>query len=123
MVTDGLLVSSVDVAHDLSLLKQLSVTHILNVASGVPNAFPKVLLQSLFVCMCMSFCMPILWSVVCVVCCRLLVGYSIVLLLQDFVYQVEEMYDDEEDQIMQHYMDCEVFIDEGRKKGTVLVHW
>ena len=42
VVTEGLLVSSVDVAHDLSLLKQLRVTHILNVAAGVPNAFPNV---------------------------------------------------------------------------------
>ena len=42
VVTEGLLVSSVDVAHDLTLLKKLKVTHILNVAVGVPNAFPNV---------------------------------------------------------------------------------
>ena len=42
VVTEGLLVSSVDVAHNLALLKQLKVTHILNVAAGVPNAFPNV---------------------------------------------------------------------------------
>lgn len=39
---EGLLVGSVDVAHDFFLLKQLNVTHILNIAAGVPNAFPNV---------------------------------------------------------------------------------
>ena len=37
---EGLLVGSQDVAHDLSLLTHWRVTHILNVAHGVPNAFP-----------------------------------------------------------------------------------
>ena len=39
---EWLLVGSQDVAHDLRTLHQLGVTHILNVAWGVPNAFPNV---------------------------------------------------------------------------------
>ena len=39
---DWLLVGSQDVGHDLKTLHQLRVTHILNVAWGVPNAFPDV---------------------------------------------------------------------------------
>ena len=37
-----LLVGSQDVAHHLETLRGLGVTHILNVAWGVPNAFPDV---------------------------------------------------------------------------------
>ena len=33
------------------------------------------------------------------------------------------MFDDDNDRIMDHYSQCEVFINEGRSKGTVLVHW
>ena len=39
---EWLLVGSQDVAHDFKTLKQLGVTHILNVAWGVSNAFPDV---------------------------------------------------------------------------------
>ncbi len=35
-------VSSQDVAHDIEKLKELKVTHILNVAYGVTNIFPEV---------------------------------------------------------------------------------
>lgn len=38
----GLLVGSQDLAYDFKLLTELRVTHILNVAYGVPNAFPNV---------------------------------------------------------------------------------
>ena len=39
---DGkLLVSSVCVAHNKALLKELGVTHVLNVAAGLSNAFPE----------------------------------------------------------------------------------
>ena len=41
-VTKGLLVGSVGVAHDYTRLKELGVTHILNVGNGIPNAFPNV---------------------------------------------------------------------------------
>ena len=41
-VTKGLLVGSVGVAHDYTRLKELGVTHILNVGYGIPNAFPNV---------------------------------------------------------------------------------
>lgn len=39
-VTKGLLVGSVDVAHDYARLKELGVTHILNVGYDIPNIFP-----------------------------------------------------------------------------------
>ena len=39
---DGLLVGSQDVAHDYQRLKELGVTHILNVGYGIPNAFTSV---------------------------------------------------------------------------------
>ena len=39
---ERLLVGSQDVAHDCAKLKELGVTHILNVAYGVPNAFTDV---------------------------------------------------------------------------------
>ena len=39
---DTLLVGAQDVAHDLSTLRRLGVTHIVNVAWGVPNTFPEV---------------------------------------------------------------------------------
>ena len=39
---ERLLVGSQDVAHDCVKLKELGVTHILNVAYGVPNAFTDV---------------------------------------------------------------------------------
>ena len=39
---ERLLVGSQDVAHHLGTLRQLGVTHVLNVAWGVPNAFPDV---------------------------------------------------------------------------------
>ena len=39
---EWLLVGSQDVAHELQTLHQLGVTHILNVAWGVPNIFPNV---------------------------------------------------------------------------------
>ena len=39
---DGVFVGSEDVAQDLSLLRELGITHILNVAYGVPNTFPSV---------------------------------------------------------------------------------
>ena len=39
---EQLLVGSQDVAHDLAKLKEFGVTHILNVAYGVPNAFTDV---------------------------------------------------------------------------------
>jgi len=42
VVMDGLLVSSQDVAHDKEKLTDLGVTHIVNVASGIPNSFPGV---------------------------------------------------------------------------------
>lgn len=39
---EGVLVGSQDVAHDLSLLSQHRVTHVLNVAYGISNAYPNV---------------------------------------------------------------------------------
>ena len=39
---EWLVVGSQDVAQDLPTLHQLGVTHILNVAWGIPNAFPDV---------------------------------------------------------------------------------
>lgn len=39
---DGVLVASQDVAHDLPVLKEHGVTHILNVAHGLANIFPDV---------------------------------------------------------------------------------
>lgn len=39
---DGVLVGSQDVAHDFSVLKELGVTHILNVAYGIANIFTDV---------------------------------------------------------------------------------
>lgn len=39
---DGVLVASQDVAHDLLELRRHGVTHILNVAYGIPNAYPDV---------------------------------------------------------------------------------
>lgn len=42
VATERLLVGSQDVAHDCAKLKELGVTHILNVAYGVPNAFTDV---------------------------------------------------------------------------------
>lgn len=39
---EGVLVASQDVAHDLMELRRQGVTHILNVAYGIPNAFPDV---------------------------------------------------------------------------------
>lgn len=39
---DRLLVGSQDVAHDRTRLKELGITHVLNVAYGVPNAFTDV---------------------------------------------------------------------------------
>lgn len=38
----GLLIASADVACDLSALKKNQITHILNVAAGLPNAFDDV---------------------------------------------------------------------------------
>ena len=43
--------------------------------------------------------------------------------LQDFVYLTVEMFDDLKENFLTHYPKCEGFIDEGREKGTVLVHW
>ena len=40
--TEKLLVGSQDVAYDLPKLKELGVTHILNVGINIPNAFPHV---------------------------------------------------------------------------------
>ena len=42
VATEQLLVGSQDVAHDCAKLKELGITHILNVAYGVPNAFTDV---------------------------------------------------------------------------------
>ena len=42
VATERLLIGSQDVAHDCARLKELGVTHILNVAYGVPNAFTDV---------------------------------------------------------------------------------
>ena len=39
---EWLLVGSQDVAYDLPKLKELGVTHILNVGVNIPNAFPSV---------------------------------------------------------------------------------
>ena len=36
---ERLLISSLDVAYDMSCLKKYAVTHILNVAAALPNAF------------------------------------------------------------------------------------
>ena len=50
---ERLLVASQDVAHDLTTLRELGVTHILNVAWGVPNAFTSVSQSlSLFLSLC-----------------------------------------------------------------------
>ena len=38
----GLLIASADVAYDLSALQKQKVTHILNVAAALPNAFADV---------------------------------------------------------------------------------
>ncbi len=38
----GLLIGSADVAYDLSALQKHKVTHILNVAAALPNAFTDV---------------------------------------------------------------------------------
>ena len=43
----GVLVGSEEVAHDLSRLNELGVTHILNVAYGIPNSFPDVSIEVL----------------------------------------------------------------------------
>ncbi|XP_015926858.1 dual specificity protein phosphatase 19 [Parasteatoda tepidariorum] len=40
LILPGLLLGSQDVAKDLARLRKLGVTHILNVATGVPNCFP-----------------------------------------------------------------------------------
>ena len=42
MAMEGVLVASQDVAHDLMELRRHGVTHILNVAYGIPNGFPDV---------------------------------------------------------------------------------
>ena len=42
VAAEGLLVGSQDLAYDFKLLTELRVTHILNVAYGVPDAFPNV---------------------------------------------------------------------------------
>jgi hypothetical protein len=42
VATDGVLVGSQDIAHDLMELRTHKVTHVLNVAYGVPNSFPDV---------------------------------------------------------------------------------
>ena len=39
---ERLVVGSQDAAHDYPVLKELGVTHILNVGYGIPNAFPDV---------------------------------------------------------------------------------
>ncbi|XP_054718228.1 dual specificity protein phosphatase 19-like [Uloborus diversus] len=40
LILPGLLLGSQDVAKDLARLRKLGITHILNVATGVPNCFP-----------------------------------------------------------------------------------
>jgi len=40
-VTDGVFLSSQDVAQDLDLLKKNNITHIVNVATGIMNCFPN----------------------------------------------------------------------------------
>ncbi|NP_998144.2 dual specificity protein phosphatase 19b [Danio rerio] len=42
IITPFLLLSSQDAAHDIDTLKKLKVTHVLNVAFGVENAFPEL---------------------------------------------------------------------------------
>lgn len=42
MAMPGLLIASADVAYDLVSLQQHNVTHILNVAAALPNAFSNV---------------------------------------------------------------------------------
>ena len=49
MATELLLVGSQDVARDCAKLKELGVTHILNVAYGVPNAFTDVSIHTYMV--------------------------------------------------------------------------
>lgn len=41
-VMEGLFIGSQDAAHNLEGLKKAGVTHILNVATGIGNAFPEV---------------------------------------------------------------------------------
>ena len=58
---EWLLVGSQDVAQDIGILRQLGVTHILNVAFGVSNAFPNVRLVILadFYWLCLLNALPV----------------------------------------------------------------
>ena len=47
VATDRVLVGSQDVAHDWDKLKELGVTHVLNVAYGIANSFSDVSTTSL----------------------------------------------------------------------------
>lgn len=49
--------------------------------------------------------------------------YISAFLAEQIKYKTEEMFDDFHEDIASHYPSCEQFIDEGRKEGTVLVHW
>lgn len=46
--TERLLVGSQDVAYDLPKLRELGVTHILNVGINIPNAFPSVSFYAMY---------------------------------------------------------------------------
>ena len=42
---------------------------------------------------------------------------------QEFDYLTVEMLDDATQDVLAHYPKCEKFINEGREKGSVLIHW
>ena len=50
VATSGLLVSSADVAHDLEMLQELAVTHVINLVPGMQNPFPEVSEQEITRC-------------------------------------------------------------------------
>ncbi|KAG8196188.1 hypothetical protein JTE90_007916 [Oedothorax gibbosus] len=81
VILPGLLLGAQDVAKDLSRLRNLGVSHILNVATGVPNCFPA-----------------------------------------EISYKRIDIRDHPDMDIRRHFDECFKFVDEGRRKGWVLVH-
>ena len=123
---EWLLVGSQDVAHDMHTLRQLGVTHILNVAYGMPNAFPNVRLYETILIRCRwtshvySSLMMLQWSSILLYQGNTVMSSTI----QDFTYLTVSMYDDPSETFTTHYQQCRQFIEQARaSSGTVLVHW
>lgn len=125
---DGLFIGSQDAASNMKGLEENGVTHILNVATGIPKFFEGVILFAFFLLVLLlinspppPFFFPSQFESRILPLSFFFFANGVV---KDFKYMVKEILDVDETDILKELQECFDFINQARyENGVVLVHW